>query len=141
MRDVQASLSGSFLTQLKIGEHSLVGDEPEAAGGTDQGPTPYDFLGAALASCTVMTLQFYAKRESLPLESAHATVKNQRIHAKDCQECNSDQGFIHRFDVTLRLTGPLSTEQREKLLQVAQRCPVYKTLSSEIKIYETLESA
>ena len=107
-------------------------------GGTGQGPTPYDLLAGALGGCTAMTLQFYAKRDGLPLEGADVTVSHDRQHAKDCADCTTQQGYIHRFKVQIGLHGPLSDEQRQKLLTIAARCPVAKTLQSEIKIDEVL---
>jgi putative redox protein len=138
MRDVKARLEGSFRTELTIGPHTIIADEPESAGGNDEGPTPYDLLGSALATCTAMTLHFYAKREKMSLERVAVDVSSERIHAKDCGDCESESGYVHRFDVKLRVSGNLSEEQRQKLLQIAQRCPVYKTLSNEIRIVETL---
>ena len=139
MRVVNAVLEGSFRTELTLGPHTIVADEPLEAGGQDEGPTPYDLLGSALATCTAMTLQFYAKREKIALDRVEVSVSNERIHARDCIDCESESGFAHRFDVTLRVSGDLSDEQREKLLEIARRCPVNKTLSREIRIYETLE--
>lgn len=139
MSSVKAKLAGSFRTEITIGPHTIIADEPESAGGRDEGPTPYDLLGSALATCTAMTLHFYAKREKIALESVEVDVANERIHARDCDDCESESGYVHRFDVRLRVSGDLSEEQRQKLLQIAQRCPVYKTLSNEIRIVETLE--
>lgn len=126
--------SNSFVSEVHVGKHRFTLDEPLSAGGTDAGPTPYDLLAAALGGCTVMTLHFYAKRENLPLEAAEVTVTQDREHAKDCADCVTQSGYIHRFQMQLKLTGPLTPEQREKLVSVASRCPVGKTLSSEIKI-------
>jgi len=138
MRDVTAKLSGSFRTELTIGPHTLIADEPESAGGRDEGPNPYGLLASALATCTAMTLHFYAKREKFALDGVAVNVASERIHAKDCDDCESESGYVHRFDVKLQVEGDLTEEQRQKLLQIAQRCPVYKTLSNEIKIVETL---
>jgi putative redox protein len=140
MRVVKAVLQGSFRTELTLGPHAIVADEPVEAGGRDEGPTPYDLLGSALATCTAMTLQFYAKREQIALERVEVRVSNERIHARDCSDCESETGFAHRFDVRVRVSGDLSPAQCEKLLEIARRCPVNKTLSREIRIYETLES-
>jgi uncharacterized OsmC-like protein len=135
---VTARIRGGFRTDIAAGPHRLVADEPLEVGGTGEGPTPYDLLAAALGACTVMTLQFYAKREGLPLEGADVTVSHDRQHARDCADCITQAGYIHRFRVEIALHGPLSPEQRQKLLQVAGRCPVAKTLQSEIKIDEAL---
>jgi len=138
MRDVTARLKGSFRTELTIGPHSIIADEPESAGGNDEGPNPYGLLASALATCTAMTLHFYAKREKFELDDVEVRVASERIHAKDCADCESESGYVHRFDVRLNVSGNLTEDQRQKLLQIAQRCPVYKTLSNEIKIVETL---
>ncbi|HEX9163189.1 MAG TPA: OsmC family protein [Thermoanaerobaculia bacterium] len=132
---------GSFRVDIDAGAHQLVADEPVSAGGTDQGPTPYDFLSAALGACTSMTMHFLAKRDSIPLEGVEISVVNDRMYAKDCADCTSQSGYIHRFDVKIRLQGNLTPEQREKLLGAARRCPLYKTLTNEIRIVEMLESS
>jgi putative redox protein len=138
MEPVTVRSSGSFRNEINVGPHHFIADEPPSAGGNGEGPTPYDLLSAALGVCTSMTLHFYAKREGIPLEGVEVTLQNDRMHAKDCADCLTTAGYIHRFDVNIRLTGPLTAEQREKLAGVARRCPVYKTLTSEIRIVETL---
>ena len=130
---------GSFLNEVEAGSHKFTMDEPLSAGGTDTAATPYDMLAAALGGCTSMTLHFYAKREKLPLEGVDVTVTHDRQHAKDCADCTTQEGYIHRFDVRIRLHGPLSAEQKAQLLTIAGRCPVAKMLRSEIKIDEKLE--
>jgi putative redox protein len=129
----------SFRTEIMAGKHTFIADEPPEAGGSDQGPTPYDLLSAALGTCTSMTLHYYSQREKIPLEAVEVSIVNDRMHAKDCADCMSSSGFIHRFDVKLHLIGEsLTEEQRLHLLEIARRCPVYKTLSSEIRIEEHL---
>jgi putative redox protein len=129
---------GSFRTEVEAGPHRFVLDEPADVGGAGEGPTPYDMLASALGGCTAMTLQFYAKREKLPLEGVDVTVTHDRQHAKDCADCTTQSGFIHRFRVEIKLLGPLDEAQRQKLLTIAGRCPVAKTLSAEIRIDEVL---
>jgi putative redox protein len=129
---------GSFRTEVEAGPHRFVLDEPADIGGGGEGPTPYDMLAAALGGCTAMTLHFYAKREKLPLEGVDVNVTHDRQHAKDCADCMNQSGFIHRFRVEIALQGPLSEEQRQRLLVIAARCPVAKTLSAEIRIDEVL---
>jgi putative redox protein len=129
---------GSFRTEVKAGPHTFVMDEPVDAGGGGEGPTPYDMLAAALGGCTSMTLYFYAKRENLPLTGVDVTVTHDRQYAKDCADCTTQAGYIHRFRVELRLHGDLTPEQREHLLAIAGRCPVAKTLSSEMKVDKVL---
>ena len=138
MATVRAALEGSFRTELTMGRHTIIADEPESSGGGDEGPTPYELLGSALASCTAMTLEFYARRENFPLDGVEVEVDNERIHAKDCADCESDVGFVHQFDVRLKVSGDLTEAQREKLFEIAKRCPLYKTLTREIKIVETM---
>jgi uncharacterized OsmC-like protein len=129
---------GSFRTEVEAGPHRFVLDEPESAGGNGEGPTPYDMLASALGGCTSMTLHFYANREKLPLEGVDVTVTHDRQYAKDCADCTTQSGYIHRFRVEIRLHGPLTEEQRQRLFSIAARCPVAKTLSSEIKVDEVL---
>ena len=129
----------SFRTEVEAGPHRWILDEPEGVGGGGEGPTPYDMLAAALGGCTAMTLQFYAKREKLPLEGVDVTVTHDRQHVKDCADCTNQQGFIHRFRVEIRLHGDaLTAEQRQRLLVIAGKCPVAKTLKNEIRIDEVL---
>lgn len=125
---------GLYRTEVTAGPHRWVLDEPVELGGGGEGPTPYDMLAAALGGCTAMTLHFYAKREKFPLEAVDVTVTHDRQHAKDCADCMTQSGYIHRFRVEIRLHGALTEEQRQKLLEIAGRCPVKKTLSAEIRI-------
>lgn len=128
----------SFRTEITAGPHAFLADEPAELGGTESGPTPYDFLSAALGACTSMTMHVIAKREKIPLTGVEITIGNDRMHARDCADCTSATGFIHRFSVAIKLEGDLTPEQRERLLGIAKKCPVYKTLSSEIRIDEVL---
>jgi uncharacterized OsmC-like protein len=123
---------------IEAGHHVLVADEPESAGGTDAGATPYDLLSAALGACTSMTMRVVARRDNIPLEGAEIAITSDRMYAKDCVDCTSQSGYIHRFDVRIRLLGTLTPEQRERLLSAARRCPVSKTLTNEIRIEEVL---
>jgi putative redox protein len=128
----------SFRNDVEAGPHRWVLDEPVDAGGGGEGPTPYDMLAAALGGCTSMTLHFYAKRENLPLEGVDITITHDRQNAKDCSDCSTQNGWIHRFKVEIALHGPLDEAQRQRLLVIAGRCPVAKTLQSEIRIDEVL---
>lgn len=129
---------GSFRTEVEAGPHQWVLDEPVDAGGGGEGPTPYDMLASALGGCTTMTLNYYAKRENLPLEGVELTVTHDRQNAKDCSDCATQAGWIHRFHVQIRLIGPLSDEQKQHLMAIAARCPVRKTLQSEMRVDEVL---
>jgi putative redox protein len=131
---------GSFRTEVEAGPHRFIVDEPVDVGGGGEGPTPYDMLASALGSCTAMTLHYYAKREHLPLDAVEVRVSHDRQHVRDCADCTSTQGYIHRFRVEIRLDGALSEEQRQKLLSIAARCPVAKMLQNEIRIDEVLVS-
>ncbi len=138
MGPVIVRAGASLRNEIEVGKHRLIADEPVDAGGADEGPTPYDFLSAGLGGCTSMTMRVVAKRENIPLEGVEVHVTNDRMYAKDCADCNSSAGYIHRFDVRIKLIGNLTEQQRDRLLSVARRCPVAKTLTSEIKIEESL---
>ena len=128
-----------FEVAINADGHLLTGDEPETYGGTNKGPSPYDLLSAALASCTVMTLNMYARRKQLPLQSVRVDVQHGKIHAQDCMECETQGGKIDRFQRLVHLEGDLSEEQRKRLLEIADRCPVHRTLHSEVSIVSQLE--
>jgi putative redox protein len=130
--------ANSFRNDVQAGEHHLVGDEPVDAGGTNAGPTPYDFLSAALGTCTSMTIHVVAQREKIPIESLEISVTNDRMYAKDCADCMSTDGYIHKFTVSIKVTGSLTEAQRQRVLTVARRCPVAKTLTSEIRVDDVL---
>lgn len=120
---------------ITAGGHRLTADEPESVGGTDTGPTPYDFLLTALGTCTNMTLRMYADRKDWPLRGVASRLTHQRIHAKDCEDCTSEAGHVAEIRRELLLEGDeLDDAQRARLLEIADRCPVHRTLSSEIKI-------
>lgn len=138
MGAVTVRAGNSFLTEIDTGTFRFVADEPSSAGGSGAGPTPYDYLSAALGSCTAMTLHFIARRDSIPLEGVELTISNDRMYAKDCADCLTTSGYIHRFDVKIKLLGNLTAEQKAKLTDIARRCPVYKTLTNEIRINEVI---
>lgn len=125
--------AAGFAQEIEIGPYRLKGDEPVAYGGTDTGPSPYDFLLAALGTCTSMTISFYARRKGWPLEKVTVSLQHSKIHATDCAECETKVGKIDRIEREIELTGEL-TEQRAKLMEIADRCPVHQTLTSEINI-------
>ncbi|MDH3810941.1 MAG: alpha/beta fold hydrolase [Gammaproteobacteria bacterium] len=125
---------GGFATEVRAGKHAFLADEPVSVGGTDKGPTPYDLLAAALATCTTMTLRMYAAHKKLDLESATVRVSHGRVHADDCVDCEQQDGQIHEFNRELLLEGDLTEAQRARMLEIADRCPVHKTLHSEIKV-------
>jgi putative redox protein len=127
-----------FAQEIVIGPHRLVADEPTDAGGGDTGPNPYDLLLASLGACTSMTVGLYARRKRWPLEAVTVRLRHARIHATDCSECETREGMVDRIEVELALAGPLSEEQRARLLEIAGRCPVHRTLTSEISIHTRL---
>jgi uncharacterized OsmC-like protein len=125
---------GKFQQTIRAGRHTLLADEPVAQGGLDTGPTPYDLLLAGLGACTSMTLRLYANQKGLPLERVSVALKHSRIHAADCETCETKEGKVDRIDRVLTLTGDLNSEQRKRLLEIADKCPVHRTLTSEIDI-------
>jgi putative redox protein len=129
--------SGTYTQQILAGQHRLVADEPRPIG-DDAGPTPYDLLLAALGACTSMTLRMYADRKGWPLEEVRVTLRHSRIHAEDCAHCETTKGWIDHIDRDVELTGDLDDDQRQRLRQIADRCPVHQTLTSEIDIATTL---
>jgi uncharacterized OsmC-like protein len=131
---VVRGLASGFAQDIVAGNHRLKGDEPLEAGGTDSGPSPYDFLLAALGSCTSMTVSLYARRKQWPLADVTVRLKHFRIHAADCADCETKEGMLDRIVREIVLTGPLSEEQRARLLEIANKCPVHRTLTSEIRI-------
>ncbi|HEX3035215.1 MAG TPA: OsmC family protein [Thermodesulfobacteriota bacterium] len=128
-----------FRTDIKVKGHELIADEPESVGGTGMGPDPYDYLVAALGSCTSMTIRMYADRKKWPLESVVVRLQHQKIHAEDCRECETKSGKVDVIEREIELTGPLDKEQRERLFEIANKCPVHRTLHSEIVIRSRLK--
>ncbi|CAN5650936.1 hypothetical protein BH24ACT20_BH24ACT20_13350 [soil metagenome] len=122
---------GGFYTEITAGKHTLVADEPSGVGGTDAGPTPYDYLLGALGSCTAMTLRMYADRKEWPLDSVTVRLSHGKIYADDCANCETETGKIDRIEREIELEGDLDDAQREKLLEIADKCPVHRTLTSE----------
>jgi uncharacterized OsmC-like protein len=123
-----------FTQEIVAGPHHLTADEPKGVGGNDEGPTPYDLLLAALGSCTSITVTMYAQRKNWPLQDVTVRLRHSRIHATDCAECETKKGKIDRIELDIEFIGPLSGEQRSKLLEIAKKCPVHRTLTSETNI-------
>jgi putative redox protein len=128
-----------FRTEIVASGHSLVADEPISAGGANSGPTPYDLLVSALGACTGMTLRMYADRKKLPLDSIIVRLKHDKIHAEDCQDCEDPRSKIDFIEREIELNGDLDQPTRQKILEIANRCPVHKTLESRSRISSKLK--
>jgi len=131
---VRETGQGRFQQDIKAGAHRFIADEPVAAGGRDSGPNPYDLLLAALGACTAMTLRLYAERKALPLDRVTVRLRHAKIHAADCETCETKDGMIDRIERGIVLEGALDQEQRARLLEIADKCPVHRTLTSEVDI-------
>jgi uncharacterized OsmC-like protein/alpha/beta superfamily hydrolase len=130
---------GGFRTELSVAGYRIIADEPPSVGGGGEGPTPYDLMGAALAACTGMTLQMYLARKKWPAEDIDVSVRHDRVHADDCADCETTSGKIDRFRRTLRVTGALDAGQRARLVEIADKCPVHRTLNAVVRIETELE--
>jgi putative redox protein len=135
---VEETRQGKFTNQVSAGPHTIVMDEPKSVGGLDSGMNPYDLLLAALGGCTSMTLRMYADRKKLPLDKVAVRLTHQKIHARDCAECETTEGKVDLIDRELEITGDLDDDQRQRLLEIADMCPVHRTLESENRIVTTL---
>lgn len=138
MSEVTVFSTGYLRQEITAGNHSFISDEPREAGGSDAGPDPYSLLLAALGACTAMTLQIYSRRKKWPLDSVRVNLSYSRIHADDCTDCVTREGDVGRIERRISLAGDLTEEQRMRLLEIAQQCPVHRTLTSEISIKDVL---
>jgi putative redox protein len=136
--EVEETRTGRFVNALKDGRHLLTADEPAAVGGSDAGPGPYELLLMSLGACTSMTLRMYAELKKLPLERVRVKLSHRKIHAQDCAECATKEGKLDEITREITLEGPLTAEQRARLLEIADKCPVHRTLTSEIRIRSSL---
>ena len=123
-----------FAQKIQVGSHHLIADEPLSFGGTDSGASPYDLILAALGSCTSMTIGLYARKRGWPLEEITVSLRHSKIHARDCDDCETKEGRVDRIWRDIHLSGSLNDEQRAKLMEIADKCPVHQTLTSEINI-------
>lgn len=130
---VTESGTGLYTQEVVAGHHRLLADEPRPVG-DDAGPTPYDLLLAALGTCTSMTVRMYANRKGWPLEKIAVTLRHFRVHADDCADCETRTGMVDHIDREIELSGDLDDQQRDRLLLIAERCPVHQTLTSEIHV-------
>lgn len=131
---------GKFTQTVRSGDHRLLADEPTSVGGDGRGPGPYDFVLAGLGACTSMTVRMYAERKGWPLERVIVGLTHRKIHAEDCSDCETRSGKLDEIERTLTFEGDLDEEQRARLLEIADKCPVHRTLTHEIKIRSTLKS-
>lgn len=138
---VTETRTSKFQQTIRAGSHSLIADEPVKAGGLDTGPSPYDLLLAALGACTSMTLRLYADPKQLPLERTSVKLTHTRIHAEDCETCETKEGMLDRIDKEITVEGPLDADARARLLEIAEKCPVNRTLKSEIDIRQRIVSS
>jgi putative redox protein len=138
---VTETRASKFQQTIRAGRHTLTADEPVAAGGLDSGPNPYDLLLAGLGACTSMTLRLYADRKQLPLERVSVKLAHSRIHAEDCETCETKEGMLDRIDKEITVAGPLDEDARTRLLEIAEKCPVNRTLKSEIDIRGSIRGA
>ncbi len=135
---VSETRQGKFSQIVQSGQHTLLADEPIDFGGDDTGLGPYDLLLAGLGACTSMTLRLYAEKKQLPLDRVTVTLAHSKIHATDCGDCETTSGKIDEIIRTIKLEGSLDQEQRQKLLEIANKCPVHRTLHSEVIVPTTL---
>lgn len=141
MSEVTVTSLANLQNEVRYGsDHSFITDEPISAGGEDAGPDPYVLLLSALGSCISMTTMLYARRKNWPLEKVTVRLRQKRIHARDCAECSHTQdGYVHRIERAVSFSGPLTNEQQTRLQEIAHKCPVHRTLTSEIVIAELEE--
>ena len=135
---VAETREGKFTQTIAAGPHRMRADEPVASGGDDTGPSPYDLLLAALGACTAMTVRLYADLKQLPLERVRVRLRHAKIHAQDCADCETKEGKIDRIEREISLQGALDETQRAKLMEIADKCPLHRTLNSELSIVSRL---
>ena len=131
---VEETGDGTYTLRLDDGRHAWLADEPASAGGDDRGPSPYELLSGALGACTAMTLRMYARQKQWPLESVRVALRHDKIHAEDCADCETKEGRIDRIERVIELRGALDAAQRQRLMEIADRCPVHRTLHSEVEV-------
>jgi len=137
---VEEAGEGNFTQTLHSGPHHLIADEPEDVGGNNRGPGPYEYVLLGLGACTNMTIRMYADHKNIPLQRVRTILSHRKVHAKDCADCATKDGKIDEIVREITLEGELTGEQRERLLQIANRCPVHNTLTSEIVVRSRLSS-
>ena len=136
--EVEETRAGRYINSLRDGRHVLTADEPADVGGDDAGPGPYELLLMSLGACTSIALRMYADLKKLPLERVRVRLSHRKIHAQDCVECETKDGKLDEITRQISLQGALTAEQRQRMLEIADRCPVHRTLTSEIRILSSL---
>ncbi len=134
MKEVVVKFVKNYQQEAKTDQHTIIIDEAKDVGGDGRGPDPYDLLLAALGGCTSMTIMMYARRKEWPLEGVQVKLNHEKIHATDCDECITEEGKLDQITKTIYLKGDLTQEQRERILEIADRCPVNKTLTTECRV-------
>ena len=134
MKEVVVKHIKNYQQEAKTSDHTIIIDEAKDVGGDGKGPDPYDLLLSALGGCTSMTIMMYARRKGWPLEGVQVTLHHEKIHASDCEECVTEEGKLDQITKTIFFKGDLTQEQRERLLEIAERCPVNKTLTTECHV-------
>jgi putative redox protein len=134
---VMETRTGRFQQAITTGPHRILADEPVGVGGLDSGLNPYELVVAGLGACTAMTIRLYAERKNLPLDRVTVTLQHGKVHAADCETCETKDGMIDRIDRAITFTGELDEDQRKRLMEIADKCPVHRTLTSEIDIRTT----
>lgn len=129
----------NYKTVMTAGNHELISDEPDHLGGNDKGPDPYDYLLMSLGSCSVITMKMYADRKKWAVEDLYIELRHFKDHAEDCVDCDDPKARIDKIEKEIILKGDLTDEQKEKLLEISKKCPVHKTLLSDMEIYSTIE--
>ena len=136
--EVAETGSGQFTQSVRVGPHVLTADEPASVGGDNRGPSPYEYVLAGLGACTSMTLRMYANRKSWPLEKVSVLLTHSKIHAEECADCDTKDGKVDEITREITISGDLSEEQRAKLIEIADKCPVHRTLENEVKVRTSL---
>ena len=136
--EVEETLTGTYMQSARSGRHVLNVDEPRALGGNDAGPGPYEYLLMGLGACTTMTLRMYAERKDIPLSRVRVRLSHRKVHANDCADCDTRDGKVDEITREIELEGDLDDQHRQRLMQIADRCPVHRTLTSEIKVCSSL---
>ena len=136
--EVVETMSGKYINSTRVGRHAFTADEPAAVGGNDAGPSPYEFLLLALGACTSMTVRMYAEHKKIPLKRVRVRLEHRKVHAQDCADCATKEPKLDEITREIVLEGELTEEQRQKLLEIANKCPVHRTLTSQIVIRSQL---